>query len=174
MFSVDVSMFLIWDRHNQFEVRSPIMFRERHEKGMYYFFKYFLKFFFKFIIWLELFLFDCVTEGWRFAKKKSYKIYRSFKRSYIDRNILYYNKNKIQIQMSVLFPNIFETKQYVAYPSNRCFADLLWLFRSFHLRRYYSNIASCDRFSYYYRFSNIATNSVNPSFIWRLEFSKND
>ena len=26
------------------------------------FFKYFLKFFFKFIIWLELSLFDCVTE----------------------------------------------------------------------------------------------------------------
>ena len=23
--------------------------------------------------------------------------------------------------MSILFPNIFETKQYVAYPSNRCF-----------------------------------------------------
>ena len=54
-------------------------------------------------------------------QKKSYKIYRSFKRSYIDRNILYYNKNKIQIKMFVLFPNIFETKQYVTYPSNRCF-----------------------------------------------------
>ena len=39
----------------------------------------------------------------------------------IDWNILYYNKNKIQIQMSVLFPNIFETKQYATYPSNRCF-----------------------------------------------------
>ena len=52
------------------------------------------------------------------AKKNSYKIFKSFKRSYIDRNILYYNKNKIQIQMFVLFPNIFETKQYVAYLSN--------------------------------------------------------
>ena len=52
-------------------------------------------------------------------KKKLYKIFRSFKRSYIDWNILYYNKNKIQIQMFVLFPNIFETKQYVMYLSNR-------------------------------------------------------
>ena len=81
------------------------------------FFKYLLNFFFKLIIWLELSLFDCVT--CLFAKKKSYKIYRSFKRSYIE---TYFTiiKNKIQIQMSVLFPNIFETKQYVTYPSNRC------------------------------------------------------
>jgi hypothetical protein len=35
-------------------------------------------------------------------------------------------------------------------------------------------LASCYRFSCYYRFSDIAINSVNPSFIWRLEFSKND
>ena len=56
-----------------------------------------------------------------FAKKKSYEIFRSFKRSYIDRNIPYYNENKIQIQMFVLFPNIFETKQYVTYLSN-----ILW------------------------------------------------
>jgi hypothetical protein len=35
------------------------------------------------------------------------------------------------------------------------------------------DIASCYRFSCYYRFSDIAINSVNPSFIWRLEFSKN-
>jgi hypothetical protein len=35
------------------------------------------------------------------------------------------------------------------------------------------NISSCDGFSYYYRFSDISINSVNPSFIWRLEFSKN-
>ena len=34
-------------------------------------------------------------------------------------------------------------------------------------------VASCYRFSCYYRFSDIAINSVNPSFIWRLEFSKN-
>ena len=34
-------------------------------------------------------------------------------------------------------------------------------------------IASCYRFSCYYRFSDIAINCVNPSFIWRLEFSKN-
>ena len=65
---------------------------------MYYFFQVLFKVSFKFIIWLELSLF------------------RSFRRSYI-----YYNKIKIQIQMSVLFPNIFETKQYVTYPSNRCF-----------------------------------------------------
>ena len=31
-------------------------------------------------------------------------------------------------------------------------------------------IASCYRFSCYYRFSDIAINSVNPSFIWRLEW----
>jgi hypothetical protein len=35
------------------------------------------------------------------------------------------------------------------------------------------HVASCYRFSCYYRFSDIAINSVNPSFIWRLEFSKN-
>ena len=35
-----------------------------------------------------------------------------------------------------------------------------------------TSIASCYGFSYYYRFSDIAINSVNPSFIWRLEFSK--
>ena len=34
-------------------------------------------------------------------------------------------------------------------------------------------VASCYRFSCYYRFSDIAINSVNPSFIWQLEFSKN-
>jgi hypothetical protein len=34
-------------------------------------------------------------------------------------------------------------------------------------------IASCYRFSCYYRFFDIAINSINPSFIWRLEFSKN-
>ena len=34
-------------------------------------------------------------------------------------------------------------------------------------------LASCCGFSYYYRFSDIAISSVNPSFIWRLEFSKN-
>ena len=35
-------------------------------------------------------------------------------------------------------------------------------------------IASCYRFSCYYRFSDIAINSVSPSFIGRMEFSKND
>ena len=34
-------------------------------------------------------------------------------------------------------------------------------------------VTSCYRFSCYYRFSDIAINSVNPSFIRRLEFSKN-
>ena len=37
----------------------------------------------------------------------------------------------------------------------------------------FSLIASCYRFSCYYLFSDIAINSVNPPFIWRLEFSKN-
>jgi hypothetical protein len=35
------------------------------------------------------------------------------------------------------------------------------------------DILSCYRFSCYYRFSDVAINSVNPPFIWRLEFSKN-
>ena len=35
------------------------------------------------------------------------------------------------------------------------------------------DVASCYRFSCYYRFSDIAINSVNPPFIWWLEFSKN-
>jgi hypothetical protein len=30
-------------------------------------------------------------------------------------------------------------------------------------------VESCDGFSYYYRFSDIAINSVNPSFIWQTE-----
>jgi hypothetical protein len=34
-------------------------------------------------------------------------------------------------------------------------------------------VPSCYRFSCYYWFSDIAINSVNPPFIWRLEFSKN-
>ena len=38
---------------------------------------------------------------------------------------------------------------------------------------YQKQVASCDGFSYYYLFSDIAINSVNPSFIWRLEFLKN-
>ena len=29
--------------------------------------------------------------------------------------------------MSVLFPNIFETKQYVTYPSNRCFLFTVYI-----------------------------------------------
>jgi hypothetical protein len=102
---------LIWDRYNLFEGRSPIMFRGRHEKEMYYFFQVLFKVFF--IIYYLAGVISLWLCNWRlkvclFAKKKSYKIYRS----YIDRNILYYNKNKTQIQMSVLFPNIFETKQY--------------------------------------------------------------
>ena len=39
--------------------------------------------------------------------------------------------------------------------------------------RCHGRIPSCYRFSCYYRFSDIAINSVNPPFIWRLEFSKN-
>jgi hypothetical protein len=42
-----------------------------------------------------------------------HKMVSSFIRQALQyRNILYYNKNKIQIQMSILFPDIFETKQY--------------------------------------------------------------
>jgi hypothetical protein len=48
---------------------------------------------------------------------------------------------------------------------------------SLHLlfQRNFTLLASCNRFSCYYRFSDIVINSVNPSmsFIWRLEFSKN-
>ena len=93
------------------------MFRGGHEKGMYYFFQVLFIYFFKLIIWLVLSLFHCVS--CLFAKRKSYKKYRSFKRSYIETYFTIIT-NKIQIQMSVLFPNIFETKQYVTHPSNRC------------------------------------------------------
>ena len=119
---------ILWDRHNLFEGRSPIILRGRRDKGMYYFASSTFNFFF--IIWLQLSLFDCLTEDWRYvclSKKKSYKIFRFFKRSYIDRNILYYNKNKIQIQMFVLFPNIFETKQYLTYLSNRLWCHFFLL-----------------------------------------------
>ena len=37
---------LIWDRHNLFGGRSPIILRGRHEKGMYYFFQVLSKVFF--------------------------------------------------------------------------------------------------------------------------------
>jgi hypothetical protein len=112
---------LIWDRHNLFKGRSPIILRGRREKGMYFFSQVlFNYFFFNYLAGvISLWLFNWRLKVCLFAKKKSYKIFRSFKRSYIDRNIPYYNKNKIQIQMFVLFPNIFETKQYVTYPSNR-------------------------------------------------------
>ena len=69
-------------------------------------------------------------------KKKLYKIFRSFKRSYIDRNILYYNKNKIQIQMFVLFPNIFETKQCVTYLSNRFWCHFFYYSHTKTTRKY--------------------------------------
>ena len=43
---------------------------------MHYFFQVLFKGFFRFIIWLELSLFDCVTEDC-LHKKKSYKIYHT-------------------------------------------------------------------------------------------------
>ena len=46
--------FLIWDRHNLFEGRSPIILGGRREKGMYFFFKYFLIIFFKLFGWSYL------------------------------------------------------------------------------------------------------------------------
>ena len=69
------------------------------------FFKYFLKCFLKFIIWLELSLFDCVT--CLFAKKKSYKIYRSFKRSYIE---TYFTIIKIRLKFRCLFTFLIYSK----------------------------------------------------------------
>ena len=64
------------------------------------FFKYFLKFFFNL-------LFDCVAEDWRYVclqKKKSYKIYRSFKRSYIE---TYFTIIEIGISISLgIIPGI--------------------------------------------------------------------
>jgi hypothetical protein len=59
----------------------------------------------------------------------NFDFYEDQLRSYIDQNILYYNKNKIQIQMFVLFPNIFETKQYVKY--------VLIYIRSFKRSKYF-------------------------------------
>ena len=72
------------------------MFRGRHEKKMYYVFQVLFKVFLKIYYLAEVIsLWLC---NWRLKvclflqKKKSYKIYRSFKRSY--RNILYYNRNR--------------------------------------------------------------------------------
>ena len=50
----------------------------------------------------------------------------------------------------------------------------VWALKLLNVRHFECYLASCYRFSCYYRFSDIAINSVNPSFIWRLEFSKND
>ena len=60
------SSCILWDRCNLFEGRSSIMLRGRYEKGMYFFSSTF-KVWFKFTIWLELSLFDCVTEDWRYV-----------------------------------------------------------------------------------------------------------
>ena len=50
---------LIWDRHNLFEGRSPIILRGRREKGMYYLLVL-LKFFFKLFGWSYLsFTYGC-------------------------------------------------------------------------------------------------------------------
>ena len=43
------TVLLIWDRHNLFEGRSPIILRGRREKGMYFFSKYFLNIFFNYL-----------------------------------------------------------------------------------------------------------------------------
>jgi hypothetical protein len=42
--------FLIWDRQNLFEGRSPITLRGRREKGMYYFFSSTFNFFFNYLV----------------------------------------------------------------------------------------------------------------------------
>ena len=71
-------MLIIWDRHNLFEGRSPIILRGGREKGMYFFFKYFLK---KkiLIIWLELSLFDL----WLF---RSFYLRRSSAENLVERD----------------------------------------------------------------------------------------
>ena len=96
---------IIWDKHNLFEGRSPIMFRGRHEKGMYYFFQVLFKAFFLIYylagvisLWLCS-LFVC--------QKKSYKIYRSFKRSYIE---TYFTIIKIRFKFRCLFSFLIYSK----------------------------------------------------------------
>ena len=78
--------------------------RGRHEKEMYYFFQVLFNVFFK-IYYLAgvISLWLC---NWRlFAKKKSYKIYRSFKRSYIE---TYFTIIEIGISISLgIIPGIF-------------------------------------------------------------------
>jgi hypothetical protein len=81
------------------------MFRGRHEKGMYYFFQVLLKVFFKIYylagvisLWLCN-LFVC--------KKKSYEIYRSFKRSYIE---TYFTIIKIRFKFRCLFSFLIYSK----------------------------------------------------------------
>jgi hypothetical protein len=68
------------------------------------------------------------------------------------------------LQGYVLFYLCAEIKQYLFHEISAYLERLQTCFMY---------IASCDGFSYYYRFSDIAINSVNPSFIWLLEFSKN-
>jgi hypothetical protein len=111
--------------------------REAWEGNAIFFSSNFVIFFLNYLAGvISLWLFKWRLKVCLFAKKKSYKIFRSFKRSYIDRNILYYNKNKIQIQMFVLFPNIFETKQYVTYLSNRFWCHIFYYSHTKTTRKY--------------------------------------
>ena len=41
--------FILWDRHNLFERRSPIILRGRREKGMYFFFQVLFIFFLNYL-----------------------------------------------------------------------------------------------------------------------------
>ena len=71
---------LLWERHNLFAGRSPIILGGRREKGMYlFFFKYFYKLFL--IIWLELSLFDL----WLFC---SFYLCRSSAENLVERDFL--------------------------------------------------------------------------------------
>jgi hypothetical protein len=75
---------------------------------------------------------------------------------------------KVNISMLMVFRNQRRTN-YPRWQSKEPLYVADTLLERLHLRK----LASCYRFSCYYRFSDIAINSVNPSFIWRLEFSKN-
>ena len=94
---------------------------------------------------ISLWLFNWRLKVCLFVNNKSYKIFRFFKRSYIDRNILYYNKNKIQIQMFVLFPNIFETKQYLTYLSNRLWCIFFFITATLKQRENAGNNDQLDK-----------------------------
>ena len=79
----------------------------------------------------------------------------------------------ISLQMTLNFPDVCLMANWPASKIDRISPGSSSISRmkaGIHLEQL---VASCYRFSCYYRCCDIAINSVNPSFIWRLEFSKN-